>query len=279
VSNLRASKPPSLQAARLGAALALVCSSAPAFAQTPDPHRAQPERPTVATHAGTVARGWVELEMGGESDRYADQSRGALFPMVMKIGVASRAQLSVFGSAVRPPRGGDAGSSDVAVGGGDLAIGVKWRLADDLPALGRFAVLPSVKLPTGSAPSGTGTGTTDASVLLISSHDLGPVSLDINAGYTRRSGSGITTPKTAMVWTVSFGGPARDPIGWVAEVYGIPATSGPAGQERLVAALFGPTVTLRSWLVLDAGAIVPIAGPQPHAIYAGATWNVGRAWK
>ena len=29
-----------------------------------DPHAAQPERPTVATHAGTVARGWFEIETG-----------------------------------------------------------------------------------------------------------------------------------------------------------------------------------------------------------------------
>jgi len=37
----------------------------------PDPHEAQPERPTVATHAGTVAPGWVEFEAGSEFDRYA----------------------------------------------------------------------------------------------------------------------------------------------------------------------------------------------------------------
>jgi hypothetical protein len=33
---------------------------------------------------------------------------------------------------------------------------------------------------------------------------------------------------------------------------------------------------LEKWLVLDAGAIVPLAGPQPHAWYAGLTWNVGK---
>jgi glucose-1-phosphate thymidylyltransferase len=38
-------------------------------AQTaPDPRAVQPERPTVATHAGTVAPGWVELETGVEFD-------------------------------------------------------------------------------------------------------------------------------------------------------------------------------------------------------------------
>jgi len=36
-----------------------------------------------------------------------------------------------------------------------------------------------VKLPPGSSDSGTGTGTTDVGLLLISSHSLGPVSLDL----------------------------------------------------------------------------------------------------
>src|SRR5207247_3724752 len=35
---------------------------ASALVQAPDPHAAQPERPTVATHAGTVAPGWIEIE-------------------------------------------------------------------------------------------------------------------------------------------------------------------------------------------------------------------------
>jgi len=40
--------------------------------------------------------------------------------------------------------------------------------------------------------------------------------------------------------------------------------------------LAGPTATVRPWLVLDAGLIVPVSGPQPHAFYAGVTWNIGR---
>lgn len=35
---------------------------------------------------------------------------------------------------------------------------------------------------------------------------------------------------------------------------------------------------MRKWLVLDAGVIVPVAGPQPHAVYMGATYNVGPAF-
>jgi hypothetical protein len=240
-------------------------------AQAPDPHAAQPERPTVATHAGTVAPGWLEIELGGELDRFGGRARGDGAPLVVKVGLTSRAQLSVFASAVQPP---------AATGFhlGDLACGVKWRLADDLPVLGRFAVLPAIKLPTGSTASGAGTGTVDAEMLLISSHEIGPVSLDINAGYTRRSGDGHSAPRASSLWTISLGGPAAGPLGWTAEVYGFPGTSGPAGQSPIVAVLLGPTLTARSWLVFDAGLIVPIAGPQPHAFFFGGVWNIGRVW-
>jgi hypothetical protein len=158
---------------------------------------------------------------------------------------------------------------------GDLAVGVKWRLADSLPVVDRFAVLPTIKFPTGSASAGSGTGTTDVGLLFISSHDIGPVSLDINAGYTRRSGDGTAAPRNATLWTVSTGGPAVGDLGWVAEVYGLPRTSGPVGQASIVAALFGPTLSVRKWLAVDAGVIVPISGPQPNALYAGGVWNAG----
>jgi hypothetical protein len=254
------------------AALAFgLCGSRAALAQAPDPHAVRPERPTVATHAGTVAPGWVEIEWGVEWDRVEDDSHGAIVPIVAKIGLSPRLQLNVLQSPVRPP-GGD------SLHASDLTVGLKWRLADDAPVLGRFAIFPSVKFPTGSAVLGSGTDTTDAGLLLISSHDLGPVAMDLNAGYTRRSGDGLTAPRNATVWTASFGGSAAGAVGWVAELYGYPRTSGPTGQENIVAFLVGPTFTVRSWFALDGGVIVPLTGPQPHAVYFGGVWNVGRAW-
>lgn len=226
----------------------------------------------MATHAGTVAPGYLEIETGGEWDRFSDRSRGFLIPTVFKFGLTPHAQLSVFTAAVDAP---GAGSLSL----GDLAVGVKWRLADDMPLLGRFAALPSIKLPTGSTTSGAGTGTTDVGLLLISSHDIGPVALDINAGYTRRSGDGSAAPHDATVWTISTGGPAVGPLGWVAEVFGYPRTTGSAGQTSTVAALFGPTLSVRTWLALDAGVITPIAGSPARAVYAGGVWNVGRVYR
>jgi hypothetical protein len=235
-----------------------------------DPRAVQPERPTVATHAGTVAPGFLEIEAGVERDHFAPSVDGFVTPTVFKVGVASHAQLSVFGSSAHPS-GGDLGL-------GDVGAGVKWRLLDDAPVLGDFAIFPAVKFPTGSFDKGTGTGTTDVSLLLISSHMLGDVAMDLNISYTRHSGDGIDVPRSSTLWTASFGGPFTSTFGWVAECYGFPATTGPAGQESVVALLGGPTFISRPWLSFDAGVIVPLRGPQPHALYAGAVYNVGRLW-
>ena len=144
--------------------------------------------------------------------------------------------------------------------------------------IGRFAVLPSIKLPTGSAARGTGTGTTDVGLLIISSHEFGALSIDVNAGYTRRSGDGTRAPRNTTLWTTSFGGPVAGRVDWVGEVYGYPGTSGPAGDKPIVALLGGPTFEVQKWLVLDAGLIIPVTGPQPRAVYSGLTWNIGRLW-
>src|SRR5262245_53646636 len=240
-------------------------------AQTPsaNPHDAQPERPTVATHAGTVAPGWFEVESGIEVDRFSDHSRGSSVPTVSKFGVAPRLQLSVQTPILHP-------TGENSTGFGDLAVGMKWRIVEGVPVVGDFAILPSIKTPTGSETSGTGTGTTDFSLLLISSHQFGPVSMDINGGYTRRSGDGSNAPRNSEVWTAAFDWPVHGRLGWDAEIYGYPGTSGPAGSSPIVAILSGPSFTLRKFLVLDVGYIGPLMGPQPRAVYAGLVYNIGR---
>ncbi|HEY4303616.1 MAG TPA: transporter [Gemmatimonadaceae bacterium] len=263
----------------LGAAsLVLAISSGALVAQAPtppapvdstNPRQVQPERPTVATHAGTVAPGYLEVEAGLERDQFTHATSALAVPIVWKFGIASHAQLSVS----TPFASSDAGS-----GLGDFAVGIKWRLLDDAPILGDFAVLPQIKAPTGSISKGTGTNTTDASFLFISSHDLGGVAMDLNAGVTHRSGDRSEVPKTATIWTASFGGPIADNLGWVAEVFGYPGTGGAAGQKGTTALLAGPTLLAAPYLALDIGVIIPLTGPQPHAVYLGGVYNFGRLW-
>lgn len=255
--------------AALAALLLAGLAGASRAQQAGDPHAVQPERPTVATHAYTVAPGWVELEAGLELDRYGGGASGGSAPLVVKTGLVPGAQLDVDVTGLRVPQGG-------ATGIGDLALALKVRLLAKAPLLGDLSLQPSLKLPTAPTASGLGTGTTDVGLLLISSHELGPVSMDLNAGLVRRSGDGGAVPRSATVWTASFGGQAAGAFGWVAEVYGYPGTAGPAGQRPIVALLGGPTLLARPWLAFDAGLIVPLAGPQPRALYAGCVWNVGR---
>jgi hypothetical protein len=235
-----------------------------------DPNAVQPERPTVATHAGTVTRGWIELEEGGEWDKAPDGKRSLFAPTNIKIGLASRAQLNVLVNLITDPGPG----SSLAVG--DFTFGVKYRIVDDAPIIGDFAILPAIKLPWASEIN-AGTGTTDFSLLLISSHQLGPMAMDLNIGQTWRGGDGTSTPKLASLWTASFGFPIEGPLGGVAELFGYPRTTGPAGAKGTTAFLVGPTYLVRKWLALDSGIIVPIAGDQAHAIYAGFVWNMGCA--
>ena len=235
---------------------------------TVDPHAAQPERPTVATHAYTIAPGYVEIEAGVQDAR---PSGGAHFfaPMVLKLGIAQRLQLELQGGYVR----NDALSAKTA-GAQDITVALKQRLLDDAPLLHDFSLQGSVKLPTGGR--GVGTGTTDLSLLLISSRRIGAGELDLNAGYTHRSGGGVAAPSTSTLLTASFGTPIRGTLGGVAELFSYPGTGGPSGTSSQLGFLFGPTLQVRPWLVLDAGAILNVRNLGSNAAYAGATYNVGR---
>lgn len=254
------------------AALLLAAAGSARAQETTDPHAVQPERPTVATHAYTVWPGWVEIEAGLEYDRHPGNARTLGTPTTLKIGLAPRVQLGIAGTWMR-----NSGVGPAESGVGDVTVDAKWRVSDRMPGLGgAFAVLPSVTLPTGSAQRGTGAGTSAVGLLLISSHTLGAVSLDVNAGYTRRAGDGTTAPRDATMWAVAAGLPVRGPLGWALETYGYPGTGGAAGQRPIVAVLTGPTLLAYRWLEADIGVIIPLTGPQPHALYAGGTWNIGR---
>ncbi|MFL5561151.1 MAG: hypothetical protein ACJ79K_06735 [Gemmatimonadaceae bacterium] len=234
----------------------------------PDPRAVLPERPTVATHAYTVAPGYVEIETGAQAARPAGRTQ-LVAPVVMKIGLARRSQLELQGGYLS-----DRGTGRTISGASDLGVALKQRLLDAAPIVHDFSLQATVKLATGA--SGVSTGTTDVSLLLISSRTLGSAELDLNAGWTRRSGDGSTIPRDASLLTASLGMPLGGRVGGVAELFAYPGTGGPAGTAPAIGFLFGPTLQLRPWLVLDAGAIVNVQAMGANAIYAGLTWNVGR---
>lgn len=245
----------------------LLVAGATAAAQQ-DPRSVQPERPTVATHAYTVAPGFLEIEAGVQDARPGNVSQLAA-PVVAKIGLAPRLQLELQGGYAR-----SAAPAATTAGATDLAVALKQWVLQAAPVVHDFSVQGSVKFATGARD--VGTGTTDVSILLISSRPIGAAELDLNAGYTHRSGDGATVPTSATLLTASVGSPIRGPVGGVAELFGYPGTGGAAGTSTQVGFLFGPTLQVKPWLVLDAGAILNVRNMDANALYAGATYNAGR---
>ena len=239
------------------------CAAPLSSGSAADPRAVQPERPSVATHAGTVAPGYVEIETGVETDRNPDNTHALMIPTLVKVGIAARAQLSILAPVLR--------GTDVPLGFGDVGAGVKWRLTDGGGPVGRFAIQPSFTWSTGDR----GTATNTAGLLLIDSHSIGPVSLDLNAGLTRHGGDGTTVPRTTTLWTVASAIPVAGAVGWQLEFFGYPGTHGPAGSPPVVAILTGPTLGIWRSLAIDTGVILPLTGPQPKAWYAGAVANLG----
>ena len=239
-----------------------------------NPHAAQPERPTVATHAYTVAPGWVEVEAGVQRQQDGALADRLAVPLVVKIGLGERVQLGVAPAWQRENEGGRAQS-----GMTDFLVGIKWRVLDEVPAIGTFAIQGAVSLPTGSADSGRGSGKAAVNVLLISSHRIGPASLDVNAGYTRLGGESDVSPRNSTVLTAAAALPLTGHVGWTAELFVYPGTSGPSGGAPVVGFLTGPTFTVSPSVVLDAGVILDVVRFGGTAVYAGVTWNIGRIWR
>ncbi|HEY8309423.1 MAG TPA: hypothetical protein VIG47_02650 [Gemmatimonadaceae bacterium] len=232
-----------------------------------DPHAAQPERPTVATHAYTVTPGYVEIEAGIQ-DAHPSGSSTFAAPIVIKLGVFPRLQLELQSNYSRAKSAGGEIS-----GVGDFAIALKQRVLDHAPVLADFSIQGTIKFATGAA--GVTTGTTDESILLISSRQIGAAEIDLNAGYTHRSGDGSVAPTSATLLTASFGVPIRGGFGAVAETFAYPGTSGLAGTPTSIGFLVGPTLQARPWLVFDAGAILNVRNLGANAAYAGVTYNAG----
>jgi hypothetical protein len=77
--------------ARLAFAALTIVAGTTRAQEASDPHAVQPERPTVATDAGTVAPGWLEIETGLERDRFGPSLTTGSTPTVFKLGLADHA--------------------------------------------------------------------------------------------------------------------------------------------------------------------------------------------
>ncbi len=224
------------------------------------PRAANPERPTVATHAYTVAAGFAELEQGARAFGVAALREATAWEFNLKIGLARNLQLGMFGP-------GYVRTSD-GVGIGDLGIALK--LSHPVSERTTLAVVPSATFPTGNQQRGLGAGRVLASVVGVVSGDLpARFHFDVNAGPVA---IGAGKPQ----WFTSVGLSRGGSIGFAGELFDFTAGAGGPRQRGLLLAVL---LSAAEWAVIDAGGAAGLTRETPDQIFVGLTTNWGRIFK
>jgi hypothetical protein len=232
----------------------LLCAQ-PAVAQRP--RAANPERPTVATHAYAVAPGYVELEQGVSVRGRRSLGEQTSWDLNLKIGLTPHLQLGLFGPAYLRTAGG--------AGVGDLGAALKVRAQVSSPVA--VALVPAVSAPTGSAAKGLGAGRALGSLVGVVSADVaGGLHFDANAGPTA---IGAGTPQ----WFGSVGvSRAFGRLSVATELFAF-ANGGAGPAQR--GGLAGLLVTVAEWAVMDFGGVVGLSDASPDQAFVGLTTNFG----
>src|SRR5207245_1086438 len=152
---------------------AVLCVYPPIRLSAQSPHAANPERPSVATHAYTVAGGYMEVEQGVRAQGFGNCRDQTSWEFNLKIGVARPVQLGLFGT----------GYNRTGEGNGVGDVGVALKLRRDLSSTHTVALVPAVTLPSGDQSLGLGAGRLLGGLLAVWSFELGGVVHSVlNAG-------------------------------------------------------------------------------------------------
>ncbi len=239
------------------ASVVFVSAAASGMAQSP--RAANPERPTVATHAYAVVPGCIEIEQGVSARGASNLSQATSWDVNIKIGVVPHIQLGIFGPGYARNSAGH--------GIGDWGLALKLRT--DVSERVALAAVPAMTLPTGSERLGLGAGRALAQLpLVLSVNGPAGVHADFNAGPL-----GIGAGRPQWLTTASFGRPLGGPLSVTAELYRISAGAAGPRQAGLLGALL---VTPVQWIVIDAGGTLGLGSGSPNVIFLGLTTNLGR---
>jgi hypothetical protein len=220
---------------------------------------ANPERPTVATHAYAVAPGYIEIEQGISARGASSLGKATSWDVNVKIGVAPHLQLGIFGP----------GFARTGAGHGIGDFGLALKLRSDLSDRAAVAAVPAISLPTGKEQLGLGAGRVLGQLpLVLSINGPAAVHADFNAGPL-----GIGAGRSQWLTSASFSRSLAGRFGLSAELFRISAGAAGRRQAGFLGAL---TVTPAPWVVLDLGGTLGLGSGSPDAIFLGLTTNLGR---
>jgi hypothetical protein len=237
----------------------VACVGAAASGVAQSPRAANPERPTVATHAYAVAPGCIEIEQGISARGASNLSQATSWDVNVKIGVAPHIQLGIFGP----------GFARTSAGHGIGDWGLALKLRTDVSDRVALAAVPAMTLPTGKERLGLGAGRVLGQLpLVLSLNGPAAVHADFNVGPL-----GIGAGRPQWLTTASFGRSLGGPLGVTAELFRISAGAAGPRQAGLLGALL---VTPVQWFVIDAGGTLGLGSGSPDVIFLGLTTNLGR---
>lgn len=229
------------------------------------------ERPDRTASVATVPHGAAQVEMGevwqrGSGDGGTSDRRVAV-EAHLRVGLTDRVELGLEGEPYLRLRGeGD------AQGSGDLTVNVKVRVRTAPPEMG---VLAFAKVPTASAPLGT--GRPDAGLVGIASVILpGPFELSANVGVV------VVGQRHAPIYLVQVLGAVQlqaDVVERRLQAYGEVLSSTPEERGGQGQVAFGAGLVLRvgARVALDAGAETTLVGSGPvWVVRAGLSTRWGR---
>lgn len=170
-------------------------------------------QPLITDDTGTQGTGGNQLEFSFNEDRSrmdGSTDRTRALPVVYTRGLTESIDVFAGFSYIRIRSGTPGGD---ASGGGNPAIGAKWRFYDNEASKTSFAIKPEIIFPVSASreSEGLGTGKTSGSLTLILSQEVPFGAVHMNAGVIRDlyrdtlSNPDTTTTRASIapVWDVS----------------------------------------------------------------------------
>lgn len=222
-------------------------------------------RPLAIDDADPVDPGQFEFEAGAALTKESNAKLWEL-PLGLTCGAIPSVEAGIGFGAQFAEIGGEDES-----GSGDAALGAKWQFLSSCPLGARYAVVPSVKIPTADDNKDLGSGETDCDLTWIVSRALGEkAGAHVNLGYSWVGGP----DRDVLHYGVAMDYQATEAMQAVGAIFAERETSGGAdtvGQFNL-----GLRYSASESLVLDlaAGSRFGDEGPDLTAT-AGLTWVWG----
>lgn len=137
-------------------------------------------RPLVTEDAGTVEKGFFELELAMDYSRDNNRDKNYFPSAQLAYGLTERMEVAVAGGYIFKDIH-DGGRED---GWGDVLAYVKYRVWGEGEKYPAFTLKPQVKIPTADENKGLGSGKADFGLTAVFSKSFTGINLHFNAGYT-----------------------------------------------------------------------------------------------